>query len=95
MFFGLLLGNRYATEVVKGDGGRTAYCELRKNKFSKRFEYLFRKVTNEDRVIKIKETEKMMYLFVVPQELEESDHGDSFGFHKSDISHCRVAGVSS
>ena len=96
-FIGHCLGNQYATRIVKGIEGRTAYCELRKNKYSEKFRKRFKEVTNEHRVIKIKETETMMYLFVVPQpeELEESDHGESFGFHKSDISYCRVAGTSS
>lgn len=98
IFIGHQLGNEYATRIVKGIDGRTAYCELKEYKFpNEEFKEKFKKATNGGRVIKIKETKKMMYLFIPPkpEKLEESDHGDSYVFHKSDISHCRVAGARS
>lgn len=101
VFIGDLLGNQYATAVIMGDAGRTTDCELlRGNKFSNEFRVKFKIATKEERVIKIKETEKMIYLFVVPKpnKSEESNHdypGESYVFHKSDFSHCRVAGARS
>lgn len=95
---GHYLGNQYATRIVMGIDGRTAYCKLKEKKFSnEEFKEKFKKATDGGRVIKIKETKKMMYLFISPkpEKLEESDHGDSYVFHKSDISHCRVAGARS
>ena len=78
--------------VHEPERGRGPTEEEREKSFKETFE----EATGKHRVIKIKETEKMVYLFVTPNhQHEDSDHGHSLSFHKSDISYCNVAGVRS
>ena len=98
VYSGALLADNYATKIVQGTHGRPAYCLLKQGSdFPQDFRASFERVTNESRMVKIKETKTMLYVFVVPQadRRETSDHGESLSIQKSDISHCRVGGTRS
>lgn len=98
VFGGSRVAHSYADNIILGDEGRKVYCELKNSAdFHKDFRKSFIKVTADGRVRKIKETETMVYLFVVPDpesksaHQEHDDHGESLEIQKNDVSLCRVA----
>lgn len=98
VFGGSRVAHSYADNIILGNEGRKVYCELKYSAdFHEDFRESFSKVTKSGRVRKIKETETMIYLFVVPEskpaevQHQEPSHGESLEIQKNDISLCRVA----
>ena len=97
---GISKADGYANQVILGDRGRMAYCEIAKGSgIAPRTEANFQKVTNENRVRMIHQTKDMVYLFVVPQSREPANqsasdkqekYGEHVAFRRDDLSHCRV-----
>ena len=78
--------------------GRHACCELKRGAdFHESFSDSFEEATLKNRIRMIKETDKMVYLYVVPPRKSEdaqqmeSNHGESLSIQKDDLSFCRVA----
>ena len=88
---GSAMANGYANELIVGDKGRRAYCRLKPEAdISSEFRKSFVRVTKEHRVRKFKETQDMMYLFIVSAPDEEPNDGQSLSIQKALLSHCRV-----
>ncbi len=100
-YAGVLAGNAYAESIIRGVGGKHAYCVLkRESGFDKEITDDFRKVTSEGRVRMITQTEQMIYLYIVTppgsaeqQQLAEHRHGEHIAIPLDAISFCRVSGA--
>ena len=89
---GAYMANSYAIKLIQGDLGRPAYCVIkRKADIPLEVKKSFDDVTSLGLVRMLHQTEKMVYLFVVPADSGEAYvFGEHLAFQRDDLSHCRV-----
>ena len=94
---GSSMANTYADALIGGGVGRPAYYELEpKADVNPKFRTDFVKVTDDDRVVMLKETDEMVHLYILKSDdlagtqSTEPRHGQSLGIQKRYLSHCLV-----
>lgn len=97
VFGGSQMAHSYADDLIEGKRGRLVYCELKGDAdFHEDFRNSFFRWTKDDRILKVKETETMIYLTIVAgrkptnERDREPNHGQTLAIQKDALSICRV-----